>query len=112
MRFKDLVEGKVYNISNSNNNLSYKLVDNLLFNIEENEYSYNSMIEIAHHDFTEVIEYHTFEEAIEHMKKGGKTTFNNKIYMIGEYEYLQYSPIKNYTPTFRLDMLKPKWQLL
>ena len=111
MRFKDLVEGKVYNISNSNNNLSYKLVDNLLFNIEENEYSYNSMIEIAHHDFTEVIEYHTFEEAITHMVIGCDASIHGLNYHYSQNNMSIHSSTG--TPVIlNLKLLEPKWQLL
>ena len=80
MKFKDLEEGKKYE---AETHLSiYTKKDGLLYNLSASCYS-DMRFSVAHRtDFEEVVEYVSFQEAVNHMKKGGKAKFEGAEYRI------------------------------
>jgi hypothetical protein len=88
MKFKDLEEGKKYKVIINNESTEktiYSIKDKLLYvkdNLGEEHFSKHSHESISEVDFEEVIEYVSFEEAVKHMKKGGKAKFECVEYRI------------------------------
>jgi len=110
MKFHELEEGKKYRSSAEQEPLELK--NGLLWYVNLKEYAVLRMDYVAEMNFEEVIEYVTFEEALEHMKNGGRAEFDQRCYEFDKYGFLQYSPIQPYSSSLKLDMLEPKWQLI
>lgn len=76
MKFKDLKEGKMYEIKGKESNgVVYEKKEGLLCCKEDNIFSDFSFAKASLLDFEEAIAYVSLQEAIEHMKKGGKAKF-------------------------------------
>ena len=124
MKFEQMEDGKEYTIKM--NDFTYRKRNQLLRYLKPTDinWRYSELLieDIATMDFTEVTEYHTFEEAIEHMKVGFHAKFyfadNDMDYSIDfldrrtdRYKVLM-SPWSKTEATFYECMLEPKWQLL
>lgn len=109
MKFKDLEEGKEYR----GRNIRWKFVNDTLFCYLQDDWivcqwKYNELLTI---DFEEVIEYVSFREAVEHMKKGGKAKFEGIEFFISNTENI--CVVSNhYKAYLNIKLLEPKWILL
>ena len=119
MKFKDLEEGKEYKA----HNIRWKFVNDTLFRYLQDDWrvcqwKYNELLTV---DFEEVVAYVSFQEAVEHMKKGCKAKFyyeNDDIissdYIMEQDKYGYYILRKenHSVVAFCDEHLKPKWILL
>ena len=110
MKFKDLEEGKKYIIASPYNH-NYAVRDGLLYNITNDEFSSMCFCTAANTEFIEVVEYVSFEEAVEHMKKGKNANYEN--YLICTIiDDAIYHSVSGAPLFFKTEYLEPKWILL